>query len=81
MSDPTTILSPRLTLVPPPVERSRRGHGNKGVWKSLLVFVVLPLFGVAFYLFVMAADQFASRIGFSVRAEGPAAAVEILGGR
>lgn len=47
---------------------------------SLLAIVVLPLFLSAAYLWIIAKDQFASTVGFSVRREDASAASDILGG-
>lgn len=58
--------------------RPRRRH-----WLLLLSFlacVVLPSIGAAFYLWGVAVDQYASRMGFTVRQEDSASAVELLGG-
>lgn len=42
--------------------------------------VIVPLCLVAGYLYLVAADQFASRVGFSVRSEEVSSASELLGG-
>jgi len=48
---------------------------------SSFVFVVLaPAFFTAFYLWMRAADQYASDVGFSVRTEEKGSAIELLGG-
>ena len=46
---------------------------------SFVLFVVLPTVFAAIYLYTRAADQYASRIGFSVRSEEVSSAFEILG--
>lgn len=62
--DPTA----RLTLLqaPPPVRKTRR-HS----WIAILfmLWVVVPTGVSGWYLYVVAADQFASTVGFSVRKE------------
>lgn len=47
---------------------------------SFLVIVILPLMVSAAYLWVIAKDQYASTVGFSVRREDASAASDILGG-
>lgn len=47
---------------------------------SFLVCVVFPVTVSAFYLYVVADDQYASHVGFSVRAEEVGSAIEFLGG-
>ncbi|MFY0633393.1 MAG: sugar transporter [Vannielia sp.] len=58
--------------------RARRRHW--GLLLSLLVMVVAPMALAGWYLFTVAEDQYASRLGFSVRKEDTGSAVEILGG-
>ena len=58
--------------------RAKRRH-----WFVLLSFVqvvVIPLAICAWYLYAVAADQYASYLGFSVRTEENSSAIEILGG-
>lgn len=47
---------------------------------SFLVFVVAPSFATGFYLWTIAVDQYASKVGFSVRREDSSSALEVLGG-
>ncbi|MDN5567465.1 MAG: sugar transporter [Paracoccus sp. (in: a-proteobacteria)] len=51
-----------------------------GMAISFLLFVVLPSFLSAFYLYTRAADQYASYVGFSVRSESAASPTDVLGG-
>lgn len=51
-----------------------------GAVLSLFLMVLLPLDAAGYYLFFVAKDQFASRIGFSVRKEEAGSAIELLGG-
>ncbi len=55
----------------------RRHHG---VLLSFIVLVVLPVALSAWYLWTRAVDQYESRIGFAVRAEGQAGAPDLLSG-
>lgn len=47
---------------------------------SFVVCVLIPLGVVAFYLYAVADDQYASHVGFSVRTEEVGSAIEFLGG-
>lgn len=51
-----------------------------GVIASFAVFVFLPVLLAAIYLYVYAADQYASKVGFTVRREESGSAMELLGG-
>lgn len=55
----------------------RRRHRLAAI--SFLVCVVLPTIASILYLYLMAADQYASRLAFSVRSSEAAAPTEILG--
>lgn len=58
--------------------RFRRRHF--GLLLSFLVLVGLPVVVSAWYLWARAVDQYESRIGFAVRAEGQAGAADFLSG-
>lgn len=47
---------------------------------SFALGVILPMLGMAVYLYSFAADQYASTVGFTVRTEETGSAMEILGG-
>ncbi|WP_345229552.1 sugar transporter [[Roseibacterium] beibuensis] len=51
-----------------------------GLFASLGVVVLIPLFAIAFYMFVFAEDQYASTTGFTVRQNETGAATDLLGG-
>ncbi|MBD3765570.1 MAG: DUF2061 domain-containing protein [Rhodobacterales bacterium] len=51
-----------------------------GLVASFVLMVVLPGLVAAWYLYVRAADQYASTVGFSVRTEEASSAIELLGG-
>jgi capsular polysaccharide transport system permease protein len=76
---PPKDAAPAKPVAPPaPVARTRRRH-----WFVLLGFiqiVLLPLAICAWYLYAVAADQYASNLGFSVRTEEKSSAIELLGG-
>ncbi|MDX5402048.1 MAG: capsule biosynthesis protein [Rhodobacterales bacterium] len=50
------------------------------VLASFVLMVVLPTLVAAWFLWVRAADQYASNLGFSVRREETSSALELLGG-
>lgn len=65
----------------PPVARPsqfKRRHGLLAL--SFVLFVVVPLSLCTAYLYMRAADQYASHLGFSVRTEEKSSAIELLGG-
>ena len=47
---------------------------------SFVLMVLLPPFGIAFYLWSFAADQYHSRVGFAVRLEEQGSALSLLSG-
>ncbi|KIN62875.1 Capsule polysaccharide export protein [Sulfitobacter noctilucicola] len=47
---------------------------------SFILFVLSPIVLSSYYLWVNAADQYASRVAFSVRTEEKSSAIELLGG-
>lgn len=66
--------------VPAPVAATRRRWRHVLVFLGFLLCVVLPSAGTGWYLWTLAADQYASRMGFSVRKEESNSALEVLGG-
>ncbi len=73
-------LSPsRITPLPvSAAPRARRRH--TWIALSFLLGVLLPSFGAGWYLYAVAADQYASTVGFSVRKEEVASPIELFGG-
>lgn len=69
-----------LSAVRPPVRRTYRRMRHMVVFLSFLACVVLPGAGTAFYMWGVAADQYASKVGFTVRREEANSAIEFLGG-
>ena len=47
---------------------------------SFLIFVIIPSAVTGIYLYTVAVDQYASKVGFSVRREDSGSAMELLGG-
>ena len=71
---------PAVYKVPPPAPKSRWRRRHWAVLISFVLLVEAPAAAVAWYLWDRAADQYASRVGFSVRTEENASAIEsILG--
>ena len=71
---------PAEYVPPAPVEVSGRRYRHRVILWSFVVLVLTPVGLTALYLWGRAADQYASRLAFSVRAEEQSAPVELLGG-
>ncbi len=69
-----------MPVVPPLAKSARPRRRHRMVLLSFVVFVLLPIAAVAYYLWEVAEDQFASTVGFSVRREEVNSAVELFGG-
>ncbi len=67
-------------LVPPPARPARARRRHWFLLLSFLVLAVTPVLVTSFYLWTAAADQYASRLAFSVRSEEQSSPIEILGG-
>ncbi|SLN15374.1 hypothetical protein AQS8620_00276 [Aquimixticola soesokkakensis] len=66
----------RLKMAGPAQVRSR----HRWILGSFLAIVALPALVIGLYLWLVAEDQFASTVGFSVRSEESTSALDILGG-
>lgn len=66
--------------VKPPARPARPRTRHRFLMVSFVVFVIAPLVLASHYLWTRAADQFASRVAFSVRTEQQSSAIELLGG-
>lgn len=66
--------------VRPPAGRARPKRRHWGLLAAFFLMVVVPVAASAVYLWTRAADQYASTVGFTVRREEMASAVDILGG-
>ena len=64
----------------PPAGGARLKARHTWMLMSFLLAVLLPSVLTALYLWIIAEDQFASKVGFTVRQEDAASAVELLGG-
>lgn len=67
-------------VIRPPAALARKRPRHLLVVISFAVVVLLPILVAAAYLWGKAADQYASTLGFSVRREDTAAALDMLGG-
>lgn len=76
------VAAPAVTpvAVPAPVSRARIRPRHRLLALSFAVVVLLPLLVAAAYLWGKAVDQYSSTVGFSVRREEAAAALDVLGG-
>ncbi|KFE33459.1 hypothetical protein [Thioclava atlantica] len=63
-----------------PARAGFRRFRHKLVLLSFLLVVVLPSGGAGAYLWKRAADQYVSRLGFTVQREEPSAGADLLGG-
>jgi len=70
----------RITVMPPLAACARRRTRHVGLVTLFAVAVVLPFAATACYLYGVAADQYASTVGFSVRKEELNSPVELFGG-
>ena len=66
--------------VRPLVSPARMQPRHRGLVLTLLLVVALPLLLTAAYLWVLAQDQYASKVGFTVRQEETASAGAVAGG-
>ncbi len=84
MSEPVLNVAPLSAAahseVPGPARPAMARRRHYGVLVSFVVMVLVPAAIVAGYLWLVATDQYASTVGFSVRKEETSSAVEILGG-
>ncbi len=72
---------PLLQLTRPTVAKTRFRKRHMMLLISFFVMVLVPIATVFWYLETRAADQYASKLGFTVRqAESATAAVDLIGG-
>ncbi|MDJ0638693.1 MAG: hypothetical protein QNJ20_07660 [Paracoccaceae bacterium] len=78
LTEPEAPLSRIAMLHPGAAPRKARRHS----WIALSFFlaVAAPIGGAGWYLYEVAADQYASTVGFSVRKEEVASPIELFGG-
>jgi len=63
-----------------PVTSAKLRRRHWAIMIGFLIYVILPVFMIGYYLWVYAADQYASTVAFSVRTEESSSALELLGG-
>lgn len=66
--------------VAPPAIRSRVRLRHRFVLFGFFIMVAMPVYTAGWFLYTRAEDQYASYLGFSVRAEEIGSAIELLGG-
>ena len=64
----------------PPARPARWKARHYGLFLSILVVIGLPVLLVTVYLTIFAEDQYASKVGFTIRQEETSAASELMGG-
>lgn len=74
-ADAATLAAP-TTLAPAAEIRPR----HRGILASFVMLVMLPVLLSAAYLWLVAKDQYASTLGFSVRTEEISSSLDLLGG-
>lgn len=85
IANPARALPHPATLATPAILRPAARPGllrmrHVGLFLSFFLMVAAPALVSAWYLWMRAADQYASTVGFSVRKEDVGSAVELLGG-
>jgi capsular polysaccharide transport system permease protein len=69
----------RPVMIKPTAGPSRPRRRHFAILASFILSVVVPLLAIVWYLYMVADDQYASTVGFSVRTEETSSPVEILG--
>ncbi|MBL9057274.1 MAG: hypothetical protein JNJ84_13480, partial [Rhodobacteraceae bacterium] len=69
-----------MPKIPKPASLARLKTRHKLAMLSFAGFVGVPVLLMTAYLYIFAADQYASTVGFTVRTEESGSAMEILGG-
>jgi len=71
---------PQVIEIRPIAGKARMRSRHWGLLVAFLLMVVVPVSGVGVYLYGVAADQYASSSGFSVRKEDISSPAELMGG-
>ncbi len=69
-----------VTPIRPTARPARRQTRHRGLLLSILIIVGLPVLLTTVYLTVFAKDQYASKVGFTIRQEETSTASELMGG-
>lgn len=64
----------------PPARKAKLKRRHVGLMLSVVFIIILPVLTTAFYLMVFAKDQYASKVGFTIRQEETGTASELMGG-
>lgn len=72
--------TPQVIEIRPMAGTAQMRKRHWGLLVAFLVMVAAPISGVAYYLFGVATDQYASSSGFSVRKEDVGSPAELMGG-
>ncbi|WP_157933028.1 sugar transporter [Roseovarius salinarum] len=72
--------APRVVEIAPPAEPAKMKQRHWGLVASFGLMVLVPLIAVASYLWMVADDQYASKVGFTVRQENSTSASDLIGG-
>jgi len=71
---------PQVIEIRPIAGKARMRSRHWGLFLVFMLMVIAPISGVAYYLYGVAADQYASTSGFSVRNEDVSSPAELMGG-
>ena len=77
---PAVAEAPPVAPVKPTAPAARMKRRHWGLILSFLLLVIAPVAVSVWYLYFVAADQYSSRVGFSVRSEDSVSPTELLGG-
>jgi len=77
---PNEPAAPKVIEIRPMAKPSKMRARHWGILVSLLLMVVLPIGGAAWYLWGRAVDEYASTTGFTVRSEDSNASMAMMGG-
>ena len=71
---------PQVIEIRPMAGKAKMRSRHWGLFLAFVLMVVAPISGVAYYLYGVASDQYASTSGFSVRKEDVSSPAELMGG-
>lgn len=71
---------PLMVSVRPPAQTARLKKRHRGLMLSMFLIIILPVLMTALYLMVLAEDQYASKVGFTIRQEETGGATDLMGG-
>ncbi|MFC7704774.1 hypothetical protein ACFQXB_11270 [Plastorhodobacter daqingensis] len=77
---PAAAQTPAQRAAPPVAGPAPLRRRHRGILLSFVLLVLLPVIATAAYLWLMAEDQYASTVSFSVRKEETSSSLDLLGG-